>query len=185
MEFRRVLFRSRLRRRPGAVVRERSDAVHRYAQACDRLSGAADGTFVFCTRVARSRTISLPLPQIGPPMFRSVFVANVFVAAVAAEQAAEPADSSSGKAIATDLPSGTYTLDPSHASLIFRVNHLGFSHFTSQFRRFDATLTLDPKHPESARVVATIDPRSIEIVDSKLSVDIQGHNGSTVRNSRR
>jgi polyisoprenoid-binding protein YceI len=78
------------------------------------------------------------------------------------------------KPVPTDVPAGEYRLDPSHASLIFRVNHLGFSHFTSQFRKFDATLTLDPKHPERAQVAATIDPRSIEIVDPKLAVDIQG-----------
>src|SRR2546423_12052 len=76
--------------------------------------------------------------------------------------------------VATDVPAGEYRLDPSHASLIFRVNHLGFSHFTSQFRKFDATLTLDPRHPEKAHVTATIDSRSIEIVDPKLAVDIQG-----------
>jgi polyisoprenoid-binding protein YceI len=73
-----------------------------------------------------------------------------------------------------DVPTGEYKLDPSHASLIFRVNHLGFSHFTSQFRKFDATLMLDPKHPERSSVTATIDPRSIEIVDPTLAVDIQG-----------
>jgi polyisoprenoid-binding protein YceI len=78
------------------------------------------------------------------------------------------------KPVATEVPAGEYTLDPSHATLIFRVNHLGFSHFTSQFRKFDATLTLDPKHPERAQVTATIDPRSIEIVDPILAVDIQG-----------
>ena len=27
----------------------------------------------------------------------------------------------------TDLPSGTYTLDKSHASLVFSVSHLGFT----------------------------------------------------------
>jgi len=82
--------------------------------------------------------------------------------------------SGSAKTVATDVPAGEYRLDPSHASLIFRVNHLGFSHFTSQFRKFDATLTLDPRHPERSQVTATIDPRSIEIVDPKLAVDIQG-----------
>ena len=76
--------------------------------------------------------------------------------------------------VATEVPAGAYTLDPSHASLIFRVNHLGFSHFTSQFRKFDAVLLLDPKHPERSSVTATIDPRSIEIVNPKLAVDIQG-----------
>jgi polyisoprenoid-binding protein YceI len=60
------------------------------------------------------------------------------------------------------IPAGTYTLDKAHASLIFKVNHLGFSNFTGRFSRFDATLQFDPAHPGSARVEATIDPRSIE-----------------------
>ena len=85
-----------------------------------------------------------------------------------------PARSDPITPVATDVPAGAYTLDPSHASLIFRVNHLGFSHFTSQFRKFDATLMLDPKHPERASVTATIDPRSIEIVNPRLAIDIQG-----------
>ena len=84
------------------------------------------------------------------------------------------ARSDSMRPVPTEVPAGAYTLDPSHASLIFRVNHLGFSHFTSQFRKFDATLLLDPKHPERSSVIATIDPRSIEIVNAKLAVDIQG-----------
>lgn len=59
------------------------------------------------------------------------------------------------------IPAGDYTLDKSHASLIFTVNHLGFSRFTARFTRFDATLRFDPARPTTARVEATIDPRSI------------------------
>ena len=84
------------------------------------------------------------------------------------------AHSETAKPPATDVPAGEYRLDPSHASLVFRVNHMGFSHFTSQFRQFDATLMLDAKHPERSSVTATIDPPSIEIVDPTLAVDIQG-----------
>jgi len=106
-------------------------------------------------------------------MHRAVLVAGLLAAAVITQSAA-PRNPDSIKPAATDLPAGDYTLDPAHATLIFRVNHMGFSHFTSQFRKFDATLTLDPKHPEQARVTATIDPRSIEIVDPTLAVQIQG-----------
>lgn len=66
-------------------------------------------------------------------------------------------------AAAPDLPAGTYTLDKTHASLIFTVNHLGFSHYTMSFDRFDATLELDPAHPEKARVRATVDPLSLDL----------------------
>jgi|KBSMisStandDraft_5_1062788.scaffolds.fasta_scaffold163562_3 polyisoprenoid-binding protein YceI len=105
-------------------------------------------------------------------MFRDLAIGILVAAALVQPTISAVPDSI--KLVATDVPAGQYRLDPSHASLIFRVNHMGFSHFTSQFRKFDATLTFDPKHPEKASVTATIDPRSIEIVDPKLAIDIQG-----------
>lgn len=59
------------------------------------------------------------------------------------------------------VPAGSYTLDKPHASLIFRVNHLGFSHWTARFTRFDAKLQFDPANAATARVTVTIDPASI------------------------
>ena len=73
--------------------------------------------------------------------------------------------------VATDLPAGTYRLDPAHASLIFRVSHLGFSRYTARFTRFDAELQLDPTDPATASVTATIDPRSIETDNRDPSYD--------------
>jgi polyisoprenoid-binding protein YceI len=61
-----------------------------------------------------------------------------------------------------DAPAGTYKLDKNHASLIFRVNHLGFSNYTARFKRFDATLQFDPEKPTAMSIKATIDPASIE-----------------------
>ena len=72
---------------------------------------------------------------------------------------------------ATEVPAGTYTLDRNHASLIFRVNHLGFSHYTARFTRFAATLELDPAHPAASRVTATIDPTSIETDNPDPALD--------------
>ncbi|MGH8179041.1 MAG: YceI family protein [Steroidobacter sp.] len=63
---------------------------------------------------------------------------------------------------ASEAPAGAYTLDKAHASLIFRVNHLGFSNYTSRFKRFDAQLQFDPANPAGSSVTVTIDPRSIE-----------------------
>jgi polyisoprenoid-binding protein YceI len=59
------------------------------------------------------------------------------------------------------VPKGTYALDKAHASLLFRVNHLGFSSLTGRFTRYDAKLDFDPAQPGGARVDVTIDPRSI------------------------
>lgn len=65
--------------------------------------------------------------------------------------------------VAVGIPAGTYRLDPSHASLVFTVNHLGFTDYTGTFSRFDATLELDPEAPEAASLVATIDVASLVI----------------------
>jgi polyisoprenoid-binding protein YceI len=59
------------------------------------------------------------------------------------------------------VPAGSYTLDKAHGSLIFRVNHLGFSHWTARFTQFDAQLQFDPRQATADRVTVTIDPASI------------------------
>ncbi|HTI67317.1 MAG TPA: YceI family protein [Caulobacteraceae bacterium] len=66
------------------------------------------------------------------------------------------------KPAATDVPAGAYRLDKAHASLNFRVDHMGMSHWTARFTRFDATLDLDPKDPAKSSVTATIDPASLQ-----------------------
>lgn len=64
--------------------------------------------------------------------------------------------------VMTTAPSGTYQLDKSHASLLFRVSHMGFSNYTARFKHFDATLVLDPKVPQDAKLIAHIDVASLE-----------------------
>ena len=59
-------------------------------------------------------------------------------------------------------PSGVYKLDKTHASVTFRVMHMGTSRYTARFTRIDATLDLDVKNPTASKVTATIDPKSIE-----------------------
>jgi polyisoprenoid-binding protein YceI len=59
------------------------------------------------------------------------------------------------------VPAGAYALDKAHTSLVFRVNHLGFSAFTARFTRYDAKLAFDPAKPADASVDVTIDPASI------------------------
>jgi polyisoprenoid-binding protein YceI len=59
------------------------------------------------------------------------------------------------------IPAGSYSLDKPHASLIFRVSHLGFSHWTARFTNFDAKLQFDPARPAVSQVTVTIDPASL------------------------
>ena len=66
------------------------------------------------------------------------------------------------KPVRTDAPAGAYTLDQAHATLLFRVDHLGFSKYTARFKQFDAQVQFDPTNFAAASVTVTIDPASIE-----------------------
>ncbi|MBI1179615.1 MAG: polyisoprenoid-binding protein [Alphaproteobacteria bacterium] len=64
---------------------------------------------------------------------------------------------------AGEIPAGDYALDKSHATLVFRLSHLGFSLYTAEFRDFDASLTFDPADPAAAAVEATVDAASLDL----------------------
>ncbi len=87
----------------------------------------------------------------------------IFAACALVVALAFPAPDARAEAAAPVAPAGRYTLDKSHASLVFRLSHLGFSFYTARFQRFDATLDIDPEKPEAARVEATIDPASLDL----------------------
>lgn len=61
-----------------------------------------------------------------------------------------------------EMPAGTYKLDKTHASLIWKVSHIGLSNYTARFTDFDTTLDFDPQNIEASKVSATINPTSIE-----------------------
>jgi polyisoprenoid-binding protein YceI len=85
-------------------------------------------------------------------------------AACTPKQPAEEAPKVEIAAVAIpDVPAGAYTLDKTHASLIFRVDHLGFSNYTGKFKTFDAQLKFDPKNLAASSVTAKVDPRSLDL----------------------
>jgi polyisoprenoid-binding protein YceI len=94
-------------------------------------------------------------------LMRQLLTALVFIALACG--LFRPALSAETAPAAAALPAGIYRLDPTHASLVFRVNHLGMSNYTAGFGAFDAELELDPADPASSRVTATIDPRSLQL----------------------
>lgn len=67
-----------------------------------------------------------------------------------------------------DIPAGDYTLDKSHASLVFKVSHLGFSNYTASFADFDIKLRFDQNNAAASAVEATIDPRSLTLPSPPL-----------------
>jgi polyisoprenoid-binding protein YceI len=61
-----------------------------------------------------------------------------------------------------DMPEGEYQLDLSHASVVWKVSHLGLSDYVARFADFDASIDFDPNNIEKSVITATIDPMSIQ-----------------------
>jgi polyisoprenoid-binding protein YceI len=89
--------------------------------------------------------------------------AAFLLAALCLRGAASPAAAAAPPAIPPMAPAGQYQLDKSHASLLMRVSHLGFSTYTTRFSRFDAQLTFDPSNIPASQVITTIDASSFEM----------------------
>jgi polyisoprenoid-binding protein YceI len=62
----------------------------------------------------------------------------------------------------SNMPEGEYTLDLSHASVIWKVSHLGLTNYAARFADFDASIDYKPNNIEASQVVATINPMSIQ-----------------------
>ena len=63
----------------------------------------------------------------------------------------------------TEVRAGQYALDPNHAALMFKLNHLGFSTFLGRFTEFDASLDFDPENIENANLEMVIEMSSINV----------------------
>lgn len=59
------------------------------------------------------------------------------------------------------LTPGTWTIDPSHSGVHFKVRHLGLSSVRGRFNRFQATLVVGPDL-ERSRLEATVDMSSVD-----------------------
>jgi polyisoprenoid-binding protein YceI len=75
---------------------------------------------------------------------------------VAAAAAALPAYPTS-----VDLPAGVYRIDPRHATVTFRIRHMGLAWLTARFDAEAGELTLDPEDPSHSRLTASVDANSV------------------------
>lgn len=67
------------------------------------------------------------------------------------------------------MPAGRYELEKTHASLLARVRHMGLSNYTLRFNRIDASYDWDPKAPDAAKLMVSIDMTSLDVGDEKIS----------------
>lgn len=61
-----------------------------------------------------------------------------------------------------DVPAGRYVLDKTHASVVGKIKHMGFSNYQFRFTKVDAEFSYDPKAPQDTKINVTVDPASID-----------------------
>ena len=95
-----------------------------------------------------------------PASFRPLLLA-VLAAALAAAAPATAAD---------------YVIDTakSHASINFRIKHLGFSWLTGRFDDFTGTFTFDDAHPEASKVKVEVNTDSIDSNHAERDKHLRG-----------
>lgn len=64
------------------------------------------------------------------------------------------------------LPAGEWALDREHASVTWRVRHLGLSWYTARFDEMNARLSFDPARPEASELTAVIEAASVSTGDT-------------------
>ena len=81
------------------------------------------------------------------------------------------AETEAGKAI---VPAGTWSADPAHSSVGFKVKHPAmFATVTGRFAKYEASVEAASEEPESARAVALIEAASIDTNQSARDEDLR------------
>lgn len=70
----------------------------------------------------------------------------------------------------------TWTIDPVHSHVGFKVRHMMVSNVEGVFHEVSGTITGDPSHPENARVEATIDASTVDTGWAKRDDDLRSPN---------
>lgn len=97
-----------------------------------------------------------------PTALAAVFLLAACGAESPPPSAAKPAaPTTAAPAVALTAPAGTYKLDPNHASLIGKVQHMNLAPYHVRFTKFDVNLNLDPANLAASSVEVTIDPTSV------------------------
>lgn len=101
-------------------------------------------------------------------------LSNVGFAADAAKGAAAAAPVASGPSLDyKTMPAGTYVLDPTHASVVWKVMHMGFSNFAGRFDKISGTATVNPADLSKSGVVVSIASDSGDTGVEKLDDELE------------
>jgi len=74
---------------------------------------------------------------------------------------------------ASTAPYGLYKLDPDHTSITFKINHLGFSHYTGRFDRIEGYMNFNNNQLEASTSDIIVYTNSINVNNQKLEEDLR------------
>ncbi len=69
--------------------------------------------------------------------------------------------------------SGTYTLEPTHAEIVFSLSHFGYSNYFGQFPGATGSLTLDGADPTKSEVDVTVPTATVMTASPKLNEELK------------
>ena len=69
---------------------------------------------------------------------------------------------------------GSYLIDKAHTTVLFKVNHMGFSTFVGRFNEFDASLEFDAEHIERSQLNAIVQMASIDVNNPSFEESLKG-----------
>lgn len=94
------------------------------------------------------------------------FLAVLAIAAPAAAQQGPTTD-------LAQVEGGTFSLDKTHARIVFSYNHLGYSTSYGQFSDFSGSLKFDPKAPATSNLEVTVAMEGIDTTVPKLDAHLK------------
>ena len=107
-------------------------------------------------------------------MFRLISIVAILMVSSSCSRLLTPLITPKVNSEFTELRSGQYNLDKSHAALIFKIQHMGLSTYVGRFKEFDASLDFDPINLEATQIDAQIQIDSLDINDENLKDDLMG-----------
>ena len=87
---------------------------------------------------------------------------------LAAPGFADDAPAIPGQVDVSRVTAGTYTTDPGHTLVSWRLNHFGFNDYFGLFGDIEGTLQLDPANPEAASLDVTIPIADVTVASAGL-----------------
>lgn len=76
----------------------------------------------------------------------------------------------------SEMPEGLYQLDASHATVMFKVRHMGFADYIGRFNKLKGEIDLNNDKVEESHVSITIEAASIDTNNEKLEKELKGGN---------